>query len=492
MRNDEPVADGTDGRTTRRRVLATAAGLAAAGVAGCSDPTNREFEATPAVLPEDARRELALGEVLLESQTTTRQVEAVDGEVTLTSYAAAYTREEAYPAPRPDFGEPSADAPLRQTLLERFLGRVNGTKGPGAASVAAASDLGVDEVGLDLGGNVYDVASDRVGVVAPAGLRGGTEAPISGPYLLALLDSRANPSPIQADYAVPAKDFIPGPRWLDRGGNGYEPSRRWVPGSGRGTFDWPTPDNFSPDAPVLVALGDHTAEEVFGVPAAEMPGERFEGGEVSQPIPSSVMVAAPGTVAEEVPPDLWDPAEVFGVGGPAPLAGATYGVGVLSTPNAEVAGQSVNPLVRMPLADLVTGDAARRLVGEAAFPGLVYEWADGPAVVGDVPDGTEFADVTLLDEAAETATLGGVAHGGPGPFPWFVLGNVARVTNGDSAVVAAGVQRTPVAEDYPWLDRLRGGTEQPFNPFLDWARNGGEMTGRASELFVLDGDVDVA
>lgn len=488
MGDDESVADGTDGRPTRRRFLAATAGLTAAAVAGCPESTDQTFEATPVVLPEDARRELALGETLLDSRTTTRRIDAVDGEVTLTSYAAAYTREKAFDSEtKPEVG---------LTLLERFTGRVNGTAGPGAGRVVPGSALGVDEATLGTGDEQFPIPSDQFSLVVPAGAAGENAQPIpSSVMLLAAIPGDSGETAVKPGrtFVVDAADALPDGDWVDRGDE-YRPSRGWFPGSDGTVMDRPTGDTFWHDAPTAVVLGDRSPEETFGVTAGEMPGERVRTG--NNPFLTGnnpFLVAAPADVAlggEDSLGEQLGRAFDASFGGPIP-GGATYGLGVLSTPNASVAGQSVNPLVQMPLDELVTGDAARELVGEVAFPGLVYEWADGPTVVGDVPDGTEFDGAAVLGEDAETATLGGVAHGGPGPFPWFVLVNAARVTTGDSAVVAAGVQRTPVpSADYPWLDRLRGGTEQPFNPFLDWARNGVETTGTVGTA--LDtGDADI-
>lgn len=439
---------------------------------------------------------MGLGEALLDSRTTTRRIDAVDGEVTLTSYAAAYTREEAFDSEtKPEVG---------LTLLERFTGRVNGTAGPGAGRVVPGSALGVEEVPLAVGEEQFPIPSDQFSLVVPAGAAGEDAQPIpSSVMALAAVPGDSGETSVKPGrtFVVDAAGVLPDGNWVDRGDE-YRPSRGWFPGSDRTVMDRPTGDTFWSDAPTAVVLGDRSPEETFGVPADEMPGERADTG--NNPFLTGkdpFLVAAPADVAlggEDSLDEQLGRAFDASFGGPIPGA-ATYGLGVLSTPNASVAGQSVNPLVQMPLDELVTGDLAEELVGEVAFPGLVYEWVDGPTVVGDVPDGTEFSEdtfwsdaPTLLGEEAETATIGGVAHGGPGPYPWFVLVNVARAETGDSAVVAAGVQRTPVGSaDYPWLDRLSGGdAAQPFNPFLDWARNGVEMTERAGGQVFLNGDVD--
>ena len=82
----------------RRTVLATVGGTALAGLAGCSNATQQSFEATPVVLPEDAREELVLAETARESETITREGPSGNVEVEITSAASVYQRGERLPA----------------------------------------------------------------------------------------------------------------------------------------------------------------------------------------------------------------------------------------------------------------------------------------------------------------------------------------------------------------------------------------------------------
>ena len=164
---------------------------------------------------------------------------------------------------------------------------------------------------------------------------------------------------------------------------------------------------------------------------------------------------------------------MFAVGVPAPTGGATFGLGVLSTPAAKIAGQSVNPVAGMSFEELLTSGQAFHLIGPNRLPKTdEVEWLTGPTPVADVPDGTAFvADspdgTTILDQEADLKSFLGVVSGEDGP--WGVGVHVARVEHerdgGIDVVVAAGTHRWPVASADA-MDRLRDPDDERFTGIL--------------------------
>jgi hypothetical protein len=125
---------------------------------------------------------------------------------------------------------------------------------------------------------------------------------------------------------------------------------------------------------------------------------------------------------------------------PAPLSGATFQMGVLSTPAAKVAGTSVNPLAGMDFSDILTSDRLREFGKEAV--GGVGEggWLSGPSPVSDVPAGTDFS---ILGQDAEFESFTGVVDGEHGP--WVVGVHMARVEHDGEITIAVATHRWPVA-----------------------------------------------
>ena len=109
-----------------------------------------------------------------------------------------------------------------------------------------------------------------------------------------------------------------------------------------------------------------------------MPGERVAEGNAFDTGNNPFLIAAPATIADNADPDNFY-AKVFDAGVPAPTGGATYGIGVLSTPNAVVADQSVNPLMQLSFEEVLTNDATRQLLIQAGITAVDdFEWLKGP------------------------------------------------------------------------------------------------------------------
>ena len=431
------------GRHSRRAFLATAAAVGGTlALAGCSEITDQEFTADRVVLPEDAREELVLSEVTSESRTVSRTPSAggVEGEVSVTSHAVAYHR-------GPARGTPTA--------TEAFLSEVNGTEGAGPAKVMSASAAGVEEVRPDAGrlpfateGVGFD--GSQVSLVVPAGARDGES--VDPTRTLALISGRTwadRHGPMRVpDRHGPMR--IPSTNWMpDRHGPLKEeiPPSLWIPST-----------NWVPEDPgsigVVVETGEQSLEEVVGVSAEAVDAEPVESG--AEFDPESTMIAhRPGrTWADRHGPMRAE--TVFGAGFPAPLGGATFGMGVLSTPTAEVGGEVQTPFASEDLETLLGGSRAKSLLRQAGLDRAgEFEWLAGPVEVteeavaeafGDA--GAEVADtwpelgsLSVLGADAEVKSFAGVIGGGEGPTAVGL--HVARVQVDGNTVIAAGVHRTP-------------------------------------------------
>lgn len=419
----------------RRAVLASVSGALAAGLAGCSSATSQEFAASPVRLPEAVRENLRLAELFAESDTTTRErtVGGQDVEVTVTNQFAGYGR----------WNPEAVDAwwvGARPTLVDRFVG--GGAETPGAGNLWSSINAVASELGLGQSNPSYvaeDVAvdPDRVTLVVPE--RARHDGAVRLEELMALhhaealgvdeLTSRGgNNYLVAASSVLPDRGFAPSdkPDWT--------PDERWVAGH---EGHWLPED--PADLDCIVCLGEQSPESVFGLD--EMPGRRLDQGESVATENTLVFAPAP----KEYPsPDDWspDPTRVFDAGYPSPLGGPSYGLGVLATPNAEVAGESVNPLARIEVGDLLTREMTGDLLARAGLTDAdAVEWLRGPEKTGVVTEWMPQDTVSVLESDVGLESFAGVVGGAEGP--WAVAVHAAKAP-GDDVVVPAAVHRRPV------------------------------------------------
>lgn len=438
---------------SRRRFLAATGGATVAALAGCSGLTQQSFEATAVVLPEGTRAELFLEESFRDAATTTGEwtIGGEDVEVTITDRFAGYRRTYSPPG--------TAWSGVRPTLVERFAGAGReDTPGSGSAINAVATDLGIDQSNPSYVAGDTRVGGDRVTLVVPERARQDGEVGLAD--LMAVhhaaalgvdeLTSRGgNNYLMDLERVLPDGRFLPGP-------SGYEPDERWVAGH---EGHW-LPDDTS-SLRCLVCLGERSPESLFGV--EEMPGGRLEDGETVDTEDTLLFVPAP----KESPapdPGVMEPAEVFDAGYPTPVGGQSYGLAVIATPNAEIAGESVNPLAHLGLGELLTSGRARDVLVDAGLTDAdEVEWLRGPerfasdAGGGDLRSaglcpGSACArppsqvtwlsseDVTVLGEEVGVEVYGGVVSGVEGP--WAVAVHAAKAAVDDVVIVAA-VHRRP-------------------------------------------------
>lgn len=119
------------------------------------------------------------------------------------------------------------------------------------------------------------------------------------------------------------------------------------------------------------------------------------------------------------------------------LSGGQLSVGVLSTPAAKVAGQSLNPLARLGLADLLTSDQAEGFLTSAGVgEGDSVNWERGPEALSTV-------EGTMLDQDVTVETHAGIVSG---ETPNATYLHMARVENDSSVVIAVGIQSFDVED----------------------------------------------
>jgi hypothetical protein len=134
--------------------------------------------------------------------------------------------------------------------------------------------------------------------------------------------------------------------------------------------------------------------------------------------------------------------QLFDRGVMLPLAGQPYGLGVLATPDASVAGQSANPLVGMDTAELLQRDAAKRVLAQTGLTDAdSVEWRAGPRKPTEYPAPDDWEEAELVGTGVTPEFFIGVVSGEDGL--WGVLLTVARITD-DDHVIAVGAITRPV------------------------------------------------
>lgn len=418
---------------TRREFFSMAGTFGVAGLAGCSGVTDQSFAADAVVLPDSAEEELALAETVRQGNTVKRSGPA-GIEVNITNQASLYRR------------GPASSYP---TLMEQYLCTANGMNGPGAAVIAVASELGVDEASpVFLEGDAR-VSGDRITLVIPEAARSDGDVRLD--ELMALHHANALPADELTssggnNYLLDARQVIPKALFRTGGADWSRSSvdERWTPSFGGGHW---IPEN-STGVSCLVCLGERSPESVFGV--EEISGRPLDPGETVSTENTLLFLPAP----KEMPSrngsrlESTDPAKVFDQGVAAPTGGATFGLAALATPDASVLGQSANPIVHMGTEELLQQEVTRRMLARTGVTDAEQvRWLAGPEEVA-IGGRTPF---TLLGEETELQGFAGVVSGNDGP--WAVLLQVARVTP-DDHVITASVIRRPVgsAATPPSLD----------------------------------------
>lgn len=329
-----------------------------------------------------------------------------------------------------------------QSPLGRFVERVNGGRISSGARLVTGVEMGFEELLVEGLEDSPAVPGGSVSTVVPAGARAIKIEFVPDPAnLLALVPGPALAADGDAvtsteGYRLDAGSFFPpGARAIkiaDVMSVDAADVAAWL--SPRNPEDGPT---FDPEGTAVVLFsGERPPSELFGTREDEPDWTPVEAGESLDPA-TTVFAIGGQELFDADEAATWD--AVFDAGVPAPLSGATFGMAVLSTPNATVAGESVSPLVRLDTSDLLRSESARRLLGQAGVSDAEnIEWLAGPERI-EVEDEMS---VTVFGQATDGMELfGGVVSGDDGP--WRVLVNVVRAT-GEDHVIVTGVHRQAV------------------------------------------------
>ena len=393
------VADGPADGTglTRRRLLAAAGAAAAAGLAGCeaSIEDGGGIGLSSATLAD------------LELVETNRETSPIE--------AATEPDGTEEPPAREYVGYRRGPARGQPTAVEAFAGTVNGTRGAGPAGLVTASDAGVEELTLpeaffepsaSTGGSNESVDEPTGSIDGPVTLDGGhvrlvvpagasRDGDVDPARVLALVPAAAIaeaagtfmwPLYWSEQRLLSAGEFAPDDDWLTpRDDDGEPPMGRWIP-------DDLNEYDASPIEQVLVASNDRSLAEVFGRGGDELGGRPVEGDDDVDP--EEVVLAVP---ADQFVPGgpiwnwddgsvfLWD--EIYWSVGPAPLGGATFGLGAFVLPpdrDGEIGWATGG---RAPIGEELQSETGREAVAEFVLgAGGSTFWHDAPTA----DDGTVF------------------------------------------------------------------------------------------------------
>lgn len=258
--------------TRRREFLVSGGAFVATALAGCSRISQQEFSAEPVYLGPEAREELGLAETARDSSTVTRTVDAIDGEVTITSHVAAYRKID------------WAGGRDRPTLLEAFASRVNGTEGAGSAVVAYGSDLGLDRVTLAGLPGEPTIDGSRISLVVPAGAR--NDGGVTPDETAVLVPGGSVVSDGEGWFLADPEEIFPQEEWMAADGPS-QAGERWLPEDALVSID--------EDTRVLLPPSDGGPGGAFGLPSIGSSAERV-GDKGNSPNGGPLVVVAPGNV----------------------------------------------------------------------------------------------------------------------------------------------------------------------------------------------------
>jgi phage tail-like protein len=328
----------------------------------------------------------------------------------------------------------------------RYVRTANGDRVENGAALVAGGDVGIGGVTLDWLDGSASAGGEQVGLLVPEGARGAGDATalwlVRGSDLEQGGTRTLQQSAAGRAYWVPGRAFFHDRAWRSGGdsGSGDDTSSSQVPG-------WQSADRSA--VRVLLDTGSGSLEDTFGMAAgsdaAAAAGiQPATAGDTVDPASTVFAVVGPATTPFDGPSlqvsgsGPGQVADLLDAGAPAPLAGATFGLGTVSTPDASIAGQSVNPLVGMDATALLDHEIARRVLARAGVTDAdTVEWLDGPRSAG----ADASVSVQMLGTGTTVESYEGVVSGQDGP--WAVGVHVARITD-DSHVIAAGVHRQPL------------------------------------------------
>lgn len=402
---------------SRRQLIGAGGTALAVGLAGCGggvDETH-EFEAEPVSVPKASRQDLVVSETFRDTlvHEDVQDLEGNRARIRLLNQGAAYTRTRSEP-----------------TLLEAYVDNAT-DRGAGGAVVVPASELGL--AADELTGGLWDgwgVPIERIGLLVPEGARADDRVEL-GETMVVADGGAASQAEVEVSTNALTGLLMPPPEFLPRAF--YVPGEFYVPGSFYVPDDFTSPGGFASGGILYVDI-EQRVSRLFD--RVELPGESVTGDTVDV---TNVMLAAPGDAVFEHPGGF-DPEAVFDLGEPAPLAGREFGVTGLSTPKATVDGQSVTPLLEMPMTEFLAHDHPRRLLRAAGVTEADdVEWLRGPNSI--VPEWYTPPSSTLAGTSVDVTAYGGVVTGVNGPQAVVMF--AAEVMDSDR-VLGGGIAARPV------------------------------------------------
>jgi hypothetical protein len=346
---------------------------------------------------------------------------------------------------------------IGSTLVGSLIERVNGGQLSRGAVLAPGGSIGLEDLALDQLAEQPTVGGDDLTVVAPAGLRSGFGKAMDKVGKAALIVGPGGSTDEDTVEVAASRE--------DGGGVYVTEAKRFFPAGAAGTASDKTANfdktaSFTPrlgewldpgataikledpglpeDGDVLLFTGEYTSEEIFGTPVAESPLTPVDAGATFET--ANTVFAAPAGVVFDGADATTPVRAVFDAGSPAPLYGVTFGMGVLATPDEQVAGESVSPLSGTDTQELLQREEARTLLQRAGVTDAEdVQWLAGPERVAIEDD----LEVTVFGESPDDRGLesfAGTVSGEEGP--WRVGVHVVRTTPDDHLVVA-GTHRWP-------------------------------------------------
>lgn len=360
---------------------------------------------------------------------------------------------------------PDRMGPLR-TVTGRFVEAANGGLISQGAVVVPAAESGFENVPLGVFEGAPTAPGDLVSVVVPSGVAGreikitwDVSVPLSKTIVLVpgeAIDADeltvSSDASVGIDRVVDLADLLPAQSWVPNG-DGGSPGQGWLTTQAEIEKIEIAVEKVERGRQALVSTGERPWSEVFGVAKADVSGRAPDPAETFDPTHSLVALTG-DALAAAWPERVTEPPESFDFHGaaprPAPMGGVSFGLAVLSTPSAKVAGKSANPLAHISTSDLFDRKETQNLLSQAGFgEDVSLELAAGPEQVTPT-DGP--ATTTLLGTEADIESFVGILGGDAAG--WGIGLHVVRADVEDNVIVV-GLHRHAVGTGEGAMDRLR-------------------------------------
>ena len=356
------------------------------------------------------------------------------------------------------------------TAMGKFVERANGGLVSQGAVVFDASDIGLSELPLGMFEGTPTVDARNVSLVAPGGSPDGKveikiafATDIGGSMLLVPGEALGVEEivPLGDAYVLDLASVLPAQNWVPDDDEDTVPSAgtAWLAGGGDVNVEELelAVEKVERTRSVVVTTGPRSFADIFGVEPAALSARPVESGESFAP--KDVLAVMPGdNVSANWPEDAQPLREQLSfadaVPRPAPMGGVSFGVAVLSTPNANVADNATNPLSYIDTDQLLERDAVQNLLAQIGFEeSTSIRLEAGPERVRP-SEGPQQA--TLLGTETDIESYIGVLGGGV--EGWGIGVHLVRADTEDHVIVV-GMHRHPLGSSAGAMDVLRESSE---------------------------------